>query len=87
MKTKKEEDLRKEAERLNGLLSKNDAQNWRYKVAGRRGDRTRQVLGGGTSGARWREESPGERRDHRSSQSVGDLNQTQTCVVKAYYDY
>ena len=32
MKIKKEEDLRKEAERLNGLLSKNDAQNWRYKV-------------------------------------------------------
>ena len=74
MKTKKEEDLRKEAERLNGLLSKNDAQNWRYKVAGRRGDPTRQILGGGTSGARWREEFPGERRDHRGP--IGDVAMT-----------
>ena len=39
MQRKEEEGLRKEADRLNGLMSETDAKNWVHKVVGRRGER------------------------------------------------
>ena len=39
MQRKEEEGLRKEADRLNGLMSETDAKNWVHKFVGRRGER------------------------------------------------
>ena len=61
MQRKEEEGLRKEAERLNGLLSETDAKNWVHKVVGRRGERRLVRVLVEEEGEGWRQQRRGRR--------------------------